>query len=132
MPAVCSRDAFWIASLPRSERLHRRQWRPTHEFRTPVSNPRIRVANMIQPSMKVRVAKKTLEATDICSFELADPAGGELPAFTAGSHIDVHVGDALVRQYSICNQPGDLSCYRIAVKNEPQSRGGSRSMHEQV
>jgi len=87
---------------------------------------------MIQQSMKVRVAKKTLEATDICSFDLADPAGGRLPAFTAGSHIDVHVGDALVRQYSICNKPGDLSCYRIAVKNEPQSRGGSRSMHERV
>jgi vanillate monooxygenase ferredoxin subunit len=87
---------------------------------------------MSQPSMKVRVAKKTLEATDICSFELADPSGSNLPAFTAGSHIDVHIGEGLTRQYSLCSKPGDLGSYRIAVKNEPRSRGGSRSMHERV
>ena len=56
---------------------------------------------MVQPLMKVKVAKKTLEATDICSFELTDPAGGELPAFTAGSHVDVHIGEGLIRQYSL-------------------------------
>ncbi len=87
---------------------------------------------MTQQPMIVRVAKKTSEATDICSFELTDPGGGKLPDFTAGSHIDVHVGDGLVRQYSLCNKPGDLDCYRIAVKNEPQSRGGSRAMHDRV
>ncbi len=55
-----------------------------------------------------------------------------MPAFTAGSHVDVHIGEGLVRQYSLCGKPGDLDRYRIAVKNEPQSRGGSRSMHERV
>lgn len=87
---------------------------------------------MIQELTKVQVAKKALEATDICSFQLADPAGGKLPAFTAGSHIDVHLGDGLVRQYSLCDKPGNLGFYRIAVKNEPKSRGGSRAMHAQV
>ena len=38
----------------------------------------------------VRIARKAVEALDICSFELVDPAGAALPAFTAGSHIDVH------------------------------------------
>src|SRR6266705_2553827 len=47
--------------------------------------------------LNVKVAKKKVEAIDICSFELVHPAGGELPGFTAGSHIDVHIADGLVR-----------------------------------
>lgn len=84
----------------------------------------------MEPLLKLKVAKKKVEAIDICSFELVDPTGGELPSFTAGSHVDVHIADGLVRQYSLCTRPGDPGLYRIAVKNEPQSRGGSRSMHE--
>ena len=80
--------------------------------------------------LNVKVAKRKVEAIDICSFELVHPSGGDLPGFTAGSHIDVHIADGLVRQYSLCTRPGDPGFYRIAVKNEPQSRGGSRSMHD--
>lgn len=72
------------------------------------------------------------EAIDVRSFELI-PADGVLFApFTPGSHIDVHVADNVVRQYSLCNGPGDIRSYLIAVKKEPGSRGGSKTMHEQV
>lgn len=47
-----------------------------------------------------------------------------------GSHIDVHVGDGLVRQYSLCSSPDDLSHLRIGVLHTPDSRGGSRQVHE--
>ena len=72
------------------------------------------------------------EALDIKSFELTAAAGGALPAFSPGSHIDVAVEPGLVRQYSLTNGPLDTSGYFIAVKQEPQSRGGSRAMHERV
>ena len=52
---------------------------------TPVSGP------ASAGPLRVRVARKTTEADGICSFELASAAGGALPAFTAGSHVDVQV-----------------------------------------
>lgn len=77
----------------------------------------------------VRVARKTMEALDICSFELVDPDGATLPAFSAGSHVDVHLGDGLVRQYSLCNDPEENHRYMIAVLRDAASRGGSAAMH---
>src|SRR5215207_6489525 len=41
-----------------------------------------------------------------------------------------HIEPGLVRQYSVCNGPEDQAHYLIAVKREPQSRGGSAAMHE--
>lgn len=79
--------------------------------------------------MQVRVIHKYDVATDICAFELERPDGAALPAFAAGAHIDVHVGDGLVRQYSLCNRPGERHRYVIGVLREVQSRGGSIAMH---
>lgn len=78
---------------------------------------------------QVRIANKSTEALDICSFELVDVDGRALPQFSAGSHVDVHLGDGLVRQYSLCNDPGETHRYLIAVLKDPNSRGGSRAMH---
>ena len=80
----------------------------------------------------VRVAARQEEATDIVSFELVPCEGESLPAFAAGAHIDVHMGDGLVRQYSLCNDPCETHRYLIAVLKEPSSRGGSRAMHETI
>ena len=77
----------------------------------------------------VRIARKTAEAVDICSFELVDPDGNALPAFAAGSHVDVHLPDGLVRQYSLANDPRDTHHYLIAVLLDAHSRGGSIAMH---
>jgi vanillate monooxygenase ferredoxin subunit len=65
---------------------------------------------------------------DIAVIELAPAVGHVLPAYTAGAHIDVRIGSGLIRQYSLCGQPG-RGRYRLAVLNEPSSRGGSRAMH---
>ncbi|MFA8324617.1 2Fe-2S iron-sulfur cluster-binding protein [Burkholderia ubonensis] len=78
--------------------------------------------------MKVTITRKLSAATDICLFELVSADGAALPPFTAGSHIDVHVG-GFVRQYSLCNSPSEAGVYRIGVLHAPASRGGSRAMH---
>lgn len=71
------------------------------------------------------------EAIDIRSFELLSADDAPLPEFSPGSHIDVFIGDGLIRQYSLWNSPSDRF-YRIAVKKEVASRGGSKSMHEKI
>jgi vanillate O-demethylase ferredoxin subunit len=79
-------------------------------------------------NLNARVVQVRDEAIDIRSFELASAGGEALPPFTPGSHIDLHLAPGLVRQYSLCNGPKDVNTYRIAVKREPASRGGSQFM----
>jgi vanillate O-demethylase ferredoxin subunit len=71
------------------------------------------------------------EAAGVCSFEFARPDGGELPPFTAGSHIDLHLGNGLVRSYSLCNDQAERTRYVVGVNRDPKSRGGSSYVHEQ-
>lgn len=64
--------------------------------------------------------------------ELRAVGGVQLPSYEAGAHIDVTLGNGQVRQYSLCcRQPGGDG-YRIAVKREPQSRGGSAWLHDEA
>lgn len=83
-------------------------------------------------TLKVRVARKVIEAEDIATFELVDVNGGALPGFSAGAHVDVHVPGGLTRQYSLCNDSAETHRYQIAVLNDSASRGGSRAMHDLV
>ncbi|MFM0502481.1 PDR/VanB family oxidoreductase [Paraburkholderia caffeinilytica] len=80
----------------------------------------------------VRIARKSIEATGIYTFELIDPKGDLLPPFSAGAHIDVHISPGLIRQYSLCGNPAERHRYQIAVLRDPDSRGGSRAMHDDV
>jgi vanillate O-demethylase ferredoxin subunit len=65
-------------------------------------------------------------------LELRPEGDAQLPSYEAGAHIDVTLGNGLVRQYSLCcRQPGG-DAYRIAVKREPQSRGGSAWLHDEA
>lgn len=83
-----------------------------------------------QPDLlNVRVSRRTREAEDIDSFELVAADGAALPAFSAGAHVDVVLGPALVRQYSLCNAPTETHRYLIAVMKAPASRGGSQAVH---
>jgi vanillate O-demethylase ferredoxin subunit len=82
--------------------------------------------------LRVRVVAKKAEAVDIATFDLVHVDDKPLPAFSAGSHIDVHLPNGLTRQYSLCNDPSEGHRYMIGVLRDAASRGGSRSMHEQV
>lgn len=80
----------------------------------------------------VNVLNKTREAEGIYSFELAREDGQPLPPFTAGAHIDIATPDGAIRQYSLCNNPEDSSHYLVGIMRDPESRGGSRSMVDEV
>jgi vanillate O-demethylase ferredoxin subunit len=81
--------------------------------------------------LTVRVADRRALTDDVVWLELR-AVEGELPPFTAGAHIDLHLAGGLVRQYSLCNDPEERHRYGIAVLREAASRGGSRSVHEDV
>ena len=83
-------------------------------------------------NLEVKVLKKRLEAEGITSFELVRTDDRPLPAFSAGSHIEVQIPGGLTRQYSLYNDSGEQHRYRIAVLREPASRGGSIKMHDAV
>lgn len=87
---------------------------------------------MSAAGFSVRVARKTVEAEGICSFELVRTDGQPLPAFAAGSHIDVEIPGGTTRQYSLCNDPAETHRYQIAVLRDAGSRGGSIAMHDRV
>lgn len=78
----------------------------------------------------VQVLRKHSEAEDIVSLELGFPDGKPLPAFSAGSHIDVHIKPDLIRQYSLCNHSEEQHRYVIGVLRDPNSRGGSAAIHD--
>ena len=87
---------------------------------------------MADAAIDVRVAAVRQLSEDIRCFELRRPDGQPLPAFTPGAHVDLHLAPGVVRQYSLCNGPGEHDHYLIAVKREPASRGGSAALHERV
>jgi vanillate O-demethylase ferredoxin subunit len=83
--------------------------------------------------LPLEVRSVTRAADGVLAIELTRGHGTELPAFTAGAHLDVHLpAVGLVRQYSICSDPRDRSRYVVAVALDAASRGGSRHIHEQV
>lgn len=91
----------------------------------------MKTLNNSNQRIPVRVQTKRHEARDICSLELV-PISGELPARTAGAHVDVFLPNGLVRQYSLHNDPAETGHYGIAVLRETTSRGGSACVHEGV
>ena len=56
--------------------------------------------------------------------------GEHLPRWHPGAHIDIHLPSRLVRQYSLCGDPGSPDTYRIAVRRIPDGGGGSIEMHD--
>ena len=83
-------------------------------------------------SFEVRLKAIRYEAQGISSFEFRPMPGRELAPFTAGAHIDVHLPNGLMRNYSLCNAQSERDRYVIGVNRDPNSRGGSRFMHESL
>lgn len=83
-------------------------------------------------TFKVRVDAVRDEAPGIRSFSIARLDGQPFGAYTPGAHIDVTAPSGITRQYSLCGDPERIDTQLFAVKNEPESRGGSRSLHADV
>lgn len=88
---------------------------------------------MSTPTLQALVYNLRHEAHGIISVEFR-PATPDVsfPAFEAGSHIDLHLGNGLIRSYSLVNPVTDHRRYIVGVLNDRKSRGGSRYVHEQL
>jgi len=81
---------------------------------------------------EVVVAKKTIEAHNMASFELVPTDGQELAAFSPGSHIDVSIPGGFTRQYSLVNSASERHRYLIGIWRDANSRGGSKALYDTV
>lgn len=86
----------------------------------PASTLGLRVATVEQQNAVVRV------------LELRNAVDQPLPAFEPGAHIDLHLGNGLVRSYSIVNDCDERHRYVLAVGLDPATRGGSRWIHDRL
>ncbi|HSV82753.1 MAG TPA: PDR/VanB family oxidoreductase [Ramlibacter sp.] len=71
-------------------------------------------------------------ANGIHCFDLRPADDSAWPAPTAGSHLDLHLPNGLVRSYSLINAPGERHRYLVAVNREQSGRGGSSYLHDQL
>lgn len=82
--------------------------------------------------LDLRVSALRCEARDVLWIELRRADGEALPAFTAGSHLEVHLPRQQIRHYSLCNDPRETHRYCIGVGLSRDSRGGSKYLHERL
>ncbi|CAG9227857.1 Vanillate O-demethylase oxidoreductase [Paraburkholderia sabiae] len=83
-------------------------------------------------SLKVRVDAVRDEAHGVRSFVVSRLDGQPFDTYEPGAHIDVTSPAGVTRQYSLCGDPDCRESHLFAVKKEAQSRGGSRSLHDDV
>lgn len=76
------------------------------------------------------VRQVRLEAKAVVSLQLVDPAGGALPSWQPGAHLDLVLPSGLIRQYSLCGDPEETHSYTVAVLRETRGRGGSAEIHD--
>ncbi|WP_298837893.1 4Fe-4S double cluster binding domain-containing protein [uncultured Roseobacter sp.] len=86
-------------------------------------------ANRESPVVEVKLAevRALTDRVSLYAFEAAD--GADLPAWTAGAHLDIVISPDKLRQYSLCGDPADRKQYEIAVLREETGRGGSVLLH---
>lgn len=80
--------------------------------------------------MQARIRTVRWEADHALCFRLEPMEGATFPSFTAGAHVEVSLQPGLSRSYSLLNDPAEQDVYEIGVQLDPESRGGSRHIHE--
>src|SRR6266403_1220056 len=73
----------------------------------------------------MRVTAIRYAARDTNLYEFAPLDGKPLPTYEPGAHIDLHLPNGLVRQYSLINAEPDGSSYTVGIKRDPASRSRS-------
>ena len=89
---------------------------------------------MAEPTALTRltIAGKRRLTPDIWEFTLTAADGSVLRPFEPGAHIGIETPSGAMRQYSLVSDGRAPDRYIIALKREPDSRGGSRSMVEET
>jgi vanillate O-demethylase ferredoxin subunit len=86
----------------------------------------------VDDTMEMRLTSIHFGATRTNLFEFRPLRGGDVPEFSAGSHVDVYLPNGTIRQYSIASSVADRARYLLGVKLEEKGRGGSRCMHDEL
>jgi vanillate O-demethylase ferredoxin subunit len=98
--------------------------------------PELKRHSNFNDTISLQVERIQEETDRVKSFRLRAAEGNDLPEFLSGAHLQVMLklpdGSEANRHYSLVNNPNDKFSYEIAVLREPEGRGGSRYMHEQV
>jgi ferredoxin-NADP reductase len=86
----------------------------------------------VEHELDLVLEKKEAVADDVVRLVLRHPDGYELPAWAPGAHVDLVLAEGLVRQYSLCGDPDDLSTLHVAILREQAGRGGSQHVHDKL
>jgi ferredoxin-NADP reductase len=89
-------------------------------------------AKVLEFTTDLLVHRRHVAADGVVALDLKDPHGDDLPAWEPGAHIDLLLDEGLVRQYSLCGDPRDAKTWRVGVLLDPETRGGSRHVHENL
>lgn len=80
----------------------------------------------------MRVHALRYEADGVISVELGAMDDAMLPTVEPGAHIDLHLGNGLVRSYSLVTPRCTPTRYVVAVLKDRASRGGSSYIHDSL
>lgn len=78
--------------------------------------------------LRGRIAARLALTETIVALEIEPADGSIFPAWEPGAHVDLHIREGLIRQYSLTG-PAESDRYRLAIQLEPESSGGSRTIH---
>jgi tetrachlorobenzoquinone reductase len=90
--------------------------------------PDARAAGLIE----VQLTDIASVARDTNVYTFKRPDGGRLPPYKPGAHIDIHLPNGLMRQFSLLNPQPDPDSYVVGIKLDVASRGGSRYIFDQL
>lgn len=80
----------------------------------------------------VIVKNRRVEGENVAVMEFESANSTALPKVEAGAHIDVHLPNGMVRQYSLCQNPNQQDVFRLGILRDPESRGGSLSAFDDL
>ena len=70
------------------------------------------------------------EADDVVSLRLVPVDQSQVAGWLPGAHLDLLLPSGRIRQYSLCGDPADRACFRIAVRRIADGAGGSVEVHD--
>ena len=82
--------------------------------------------------IEVRLTGIEPVARDTNVYTFRRPDGGRLPPYQPGAHIDIHLPNGLIRQFSLLNPDADPESYIVGIKLDAASRGGSRYIFDEL
>jgi ferredoxin-NADP reductase len=88
--------------------------------------------NDFEIDLDLVVSDRRMLTPDVVALDLRSVDGADLPVWSAGAHLELHLDNGLSRQYSLCGDPADRRTWTVAVLREPDSRGGSSYIHDEL